>query len=82
MVSEEELLAYMLPRGILQPSIDRHRSKFLRWRTFLATNRVHSLDPLVQNKLMNLLIQQASPIADSATKHRLRNESGIRPPKP
>lgn len=72
----------MLPRGITQPSIDRVRPKFPRWRRFLATKGVDSLNPLVPNKFMNLLINQESLVPDSATEHRLRNESGVRPPKP
>ena len=82
MVSDEEFVAYFLRRGILQPSIDRVRPKFSRWRTRLATMGVGSLDPRVANKAMNLIINQESPVSDSATEHRLRNESGIRPPKP
>ena len=82
MVSDDEFVAYMLQRSITQPSIDRVRPKFSRWRRFLATKGVHSLDPLVPNKLMNLLINQESPVSNSATKHRLRDESGVRPPKP
>jgi hypothetical protein len=82
MVSDEEFVSYFLRRGILQPSIDRVRHKFPRWRTRLATMGVHDLDPLVPNKVMNLVINQESPVSDRETKHRLRNESGIRPPKP
>jgi hypothetical protein len=82
MVSHEEMETYMLRRGVLTPSIDRVRSKFPRWQRLLAKMGVESLDPLVPNKVMNLIISQESSVSDSATKHRLRNESGIRPPKP
>ncbi len=82
MISDEDFEAYMLSRAITQPSIDSIRPDFPRWRKFAAMMGVYTLDPLVQNKVVNLLINQASPLADSATKHRLRNENGIRPPKP
>lgn len=82
MVSDEELVAYLLFRGVTQPSIDKVRPKFPRWRRRLTEMGVQSLEPLVPNKVMNLIINQESSVSDSATKHRLRNESGIRPPKP
>lgn len=86
MVSDEEILAYLLRRGILWPSIAMVRRDFPRWRTRLSMMGVSSLDPLVTNKTMNLIINQAikkaSPVYDRSTNHRLRNESGMRPPKP
>ena len=80
-VSEEDIVTYLLRRGMTQPSIDKFRPDFPRWCNRLAEMGVDSLDPLVPNKAMNLIINQASPVSDSATKHRLRNESGIRPEK-
>jgi hypothetical protein len=82
MVSNEEIDAYALHRATVWPSIEKIRLKYARWSNFLATQRVDSLDPLVRNKWMNLIIVQESSVATSETKHRLRNECGIRPPKP
>ena len=82
MVSDQEFTTYLLRRGILQPSIDKVRFKFPRWRRFLAEMGVNSLDPLVSDKKMDLIINQASPVSDSATIHRLHNESLVRPWKP
>jgi hypothetical protein len=81
-ISNEEIEAYILRRGVIWPSITNVRPKYARWQTFLASRGVDSLDPRIQNKVMNLIINQESSVSDSATRHRLRSESGIRPPKP
>jgi hypothetical protein len=87
-ISDEDFVAYLVRLAIVWPSIEDLRPIFPRWRSFLAERSVVSLNPAQAkndartNDLMRLLINQASSVSDSATKHRLRNTTGVRRSKP
>lgn len=85
MISDDDFIDYLLRTAIVWPSIEELRRDFPRWRRFLTEQGVESLspvhadDPATTNNLMSLLINQTSSISDSATKHRLRDMTHVRP---
>lgn len=85
MISDEDLIGYLTRAGLVWTSIEELQPTFPRWRDFLSEKGVKSLNPrhsdndAITNNLMSLLINQASSVSDSASKHHLRNMTGIRP---
>ena len=85
MISDEDFIAYLTRAALVWPSIEKLQPAFPRWRDFLADRGVVSLSPqhvdndATTNNLMSLLVKQTSSVSDSASKHHLRNMTGVRP---
>jgi hypothetical protein len=84
----DAIVEYMRRSGLVPQSIEAALPDLPRWEKRLremgidAAPRLPGQGPARAENELNLLIRQAARVRDAAIEHRLRNLTGVRPPKP